>query len=318
MIFMEPHCPLRKGILVTLASMFMGMGFLSYAPMGQAKERVALVVGNSGYVHSGDLKNPVHDADALTLSFARLGFQVIQGKDLSKDAMESRLQEFYQELDDAKVAVFFYAGHGLQLNNKNFLVPVGFDPQDEGYLGDRLIVLDGILSEMTRRTPVNLVFLDACRDNPFTDTLSSRMTKGRSVDIGQGRGVRSFGVGLAEVKGSVGTLIAYATQPGNVAMDGIGNNSPFTVGLLEHLETPGLEVRDLLARVRVHVVDETDGIQIPWDHSSLLERFYFKKKRFRAPPPAVIKALFWGTRERRKGFIPHEVVEPFFPIVKEI
>ncbi|MDH5587218.1 MAG: caspase family protein, partial [Nitrospirota bacterium] len=185
----------------------------------------------------------------------------------------------------AKVAVFFYAGHGLQLNNKNFLVPVDFDPRVEEYLGNQLIVLDTILQEMTRRTPVNVVFLDACRDNPFTDVLSARMTKGRSVAIDQHRGIQTVGTGLAEVKGSVGTLIAYATQPGNVAMDGEGDNSPFTLGLLQHLETPGLEVRELLMKVRGSVVEETSGVQIPWDHSSLMERFYFKKKRFRAPPP---------------------------------
>jgi len=252
---------------------------------GAAQGRVALVVGNSAYVQSGDLKNPVHDANAVSRAFDELGFQVIQGRDLTKAAMTTRLQEFYQALDGAKVAVFFYAGHGLQLNNKNFLVPVDFDPRVAEYLGNQLIVLDTILQEMTRRTLVNVVFLDACRDNPFTDALSARMTKGRSVAIDQHRGIQTVGTGLAEVKGSVGTLIAYATQPGNVAMDGEGDNSPFTLGLLQHLETPGLEVRELLMKVRGSVVEKTNGVQIPWDHSSLMERLYFKKKRFRAPPP---------------------------------
>jgi len=254
-------------------------------PAIAAEGRVAMIVGNSSYIHSRALKNPRHDGDALSQAFTRLGFQVIEGRDLSKTDMEERLQDFYRALESAEVGVFFYAGHGLQLNNKNFLVPVGFDPGIDAYLGDQLIVLDTILNEMTRRTTVNLVFLDACRDNPFATALNARMTTGRSVAIDQQRGVQVVGTGLAEVKGSTGTLIAYATQPGNVAMDGVGENSPFTLGLLDHLETPGLEVRDLLIRVRGSVVKETNGAQIPWDHSSLMERFYFKKKQFRAPPP---------------------------------
>ena len=244
-----------------------------------------MIVGNSGYIHSRALKNPRHDGDALSETFTRLGFRVIQGQDLSKSGMQDRLHDFYSALDEAEVGVFFYAGHGLQLNSKNFLVPVGFDPKGDVFLGDQLIGLESILKEMTSRTPVNLVFLDACRDNPFTTVLNDRMGTGRSVAIDQQRGVLVVGTGLAEVKGSTGTLIAYATQPGNVAMDGVGENSPFTLGLLDHIETPGLEVRDLLIRVRGSVVKETNGAQIPWDHSSLMERFYFKKKIFRAPPP---------------------------------
>ncbi len=257
---------------------------LSWGCAGKASDRLALVVGNAAYAHSEVLKNPVNDVDALSRAFASLGFQVLRSQDLSKAAMEFRLQDFYQKLESAKVAVFFYSGHGLQLKNKNFLVPVEFDPSIEGYLEDQLVLLDGILNQMTKRTAVSLVFLDACRDNPFTDNLNTSIAKGRAVTIDQRRGVR-VGNGLAEVKGSVGTFIAYATQPGNVAMDGAGIHSPFTLGLLKHLETPGLEVRELLMKVRGSVVDETDGVQVPWDHSSLIERFYFKNKGNPSPPP---------------------------------
>ncbi len=274
---------------ISLGMYFFGMlGLLIGLPMDSALSadtRVAMIVGNSGYIHSRALKNPRQDGDALSETFTRLGFRVIQGQDLSKSAMQDRLHDFYEALEEAAVGVFFYAGHGLQLNSKNFLVPVGFDPKEDALLGDQLIGLESILKEMTSRTPVNLVFLDACRDNPFTTALNVRMETGRSVAIDQQRGVQVVGTGLAEVKGRTGTLIAYATQPGNVALDGAGENSPFTLGLLDHIETPGLEVRDLLIRVRASVVKETNGAQIPWDHSSLMERFYFKQKIFRAPPP---------------------------------
>jgi len=258
---------------------------LSWGCAVKGSDRLALVLGNSDYAHSSVLKNPVHDADALSRAFADLGFQVIRSQDLTKAAMESRFQEFYQKLENAEVAVFYYGGHGLQLNSKNFLVPVDFDPSIEGYLENQLVLLDGILDQMAKQTPVNLVFLDACRDNPFSDTINARITQGRSVAIDQRRGVRVVGKGLAEVKGNVGTFIAYATQPGNFALDGTGNNSPFAQGLLKHLGTPGLEIRELLMKVRGSVVDETGGEQIPWDHSSLLERFYFKKKGNLSPPP---------------------------------
>ncbi len=258
---------------------------LSWGCATKSSDRLALIVGNAAYSHSQNLKNPAHDAAALSRAFDDLGFTVIHSQDLSKSAMQSTLKEFYQKLEGAQVGVFYYGGHGLQLNNKNFLVPVEFDPNVEDYLEDQLVLLDGILNQMAGRTPVNLVFLDACRDNPFSNSLKARLTNGRSVAINEQRGIRVVAKGLAEMKGNVGTLIAYATQPGNVALDGEGNNSPFAHGLLSHLNTPGLEIRELLMKVRGSVVDETDGAQIPWDHSSLLERFYFKKKGKRAPPP---------------------------------
>ena len=249
-------------------------------------ERVALIIGNSSYSHSASLKNPVHDASAISQAFNRLGFKVIEGRDLSRSAMDSQVQDFRQRLEKAEIAVLFYAGHGLQINHTNFLVPVDFNSQEEGELASRLFELDTVLSDMTQRARVSLVFLDACRDNPFKGDLTAKLSGGRSLAVDQMRGVRVVGEGLAEVKGRIGTLIAYATQPGNFAADGTGTNSPFTAALLKHLEDPGLEVRELLMQVRNSVVQETNGSQIPWDHSSLVENVYLKKKhRPPSPPP---------------------------------
>ena len=250
-----------------------------------AGERYALVIGNSGYTHSARLGNPTNDARAVAAKMEELGFSVSHGFDLTKPAMDELFQAFSSLLEEDDVAVFFYAGHGMQIDKKNFLVPIDFNPQTVGPLINQLMVLDELLNAMASRAGVNLVFLDACRNNPLANQLVASMTKGRSAIIDQNRDVKVVGQGLAQIKGKVGTLIAYATQPGNVALDGAGSHSPFTTGLLEHIAEPGVEVRKMLTRVRVSVLSETDGQQIPWDHSSLVDSFYFKKKKRRAPPP---------------------------------
>jgi len=250
------------------------------------EERVAFIVGNGSYTQAGALKNPSNDASALAAAFARLGYHVILGKDLSQAQFAAQLQSLFERLDGVEVAVFFYAGHGLQIDSKNFLVPVDFDPNRKEFLTNHLVQLDTIIEGISKRARSSLIFLDACRDNPFANDLQSKLTSGRAVSLDAARGVQVVGTGLAEIKGRVGTLIAYATQPGNVASDGAGLNSPFTTGLLKNLEEPGLEIRELLTKVRVSVVEETGGAQIPWDHSSLLDNFYVKKKPRRfAPPP---------------------------------
>lgn len=247
-------------------------------------ERVAFIVGNSAYSHASPLKNPSNDASALAEAFRRLGFRVIQGQNLSREGTERQLRDFFQHLGRAEAAVFFYAGHGLQINGKNFLVPVDFDPERDEYLTTQLVQLDSVLNEMANRVQHSLVFLDACRDNPFATTLVSKLAKGRSVPIDATRGVKVVGNGLAEAKGNVGMLIAFATQPGNVASDGSGAHSPFATGLLKYLDQP-LEVRELLTKVRMSVVKETASQQIPWDHSSLTENYYLKKEPIESGGP---------------------------------
>jgi uncharacterized caspase-like protein len=262
--------------------------FLAAGPVcaADSEERVAFILGNSDYRHAGHLKNPSNDAAALAAAFARLGYQVLHGKDLTQEALAAQTRSFFERLKGVDVAVFYYAGHGLQIDGRNFVVPVDFDPNRKGHLTDQLAPLDSIVEGMSKRARQSLVFLDACRDNPFAADLKSKLASGRSVSFDAAHGVQSVGSGLAEIKGRVRTLIAFATQPGNVAADGAGLNSPFTAGLLKSLEEPGLEVRELLTKVRVNVVEETAGAQIPWDHSSLLANFYIKKRprRFASPP----------------------------------
>lgn len=258
---------------------------LQPAQAAPPSDRMALIIGNSAYRLTFPLKNPVNDAVALAAALERLGFSVVHGLDLSLAAMDSRISEFTRSLGESKVVFFYYAGHGMQLDGRNYLVPVDFDPGGKDALGDRLIAVDKILNDMTEGQRVNIVILDACRDNPLANKLSAEIKSGRYMSLAGNRSVHIIGKGLAEIKGSVGTLIAYATQPGNVAADGDGNHSPFADGLLQFIESPGLEIRDILTQVRKHVIQETKNRQIPWDHSSMIERVYLKQKQMRSAPP---------------------------------
>lgn len=239
----------------------------SVAPAFADDERVALILGNGAYRHAAPLRNSTNDAAALAQTFARLGYQVLHGEDLTREELAAHTKSFFERLKGADVAVFFYAGHGLQVDGRNFVMPVDFDPLSKVPIVDQLVPLDVFIDGMSRRARQSLVFLDACRNNPLAADLKSRP-------------------GLAEFKGRVRTLIAFATQPGSVAADGDGPNSPFTAALLANLEEPGVEIRELMTKVRVAVVRQTSGAQVPWDHSSLLANFYVKKRprRFAAPP----------------------------------
>ena len=243
-------------------------------------------MGNGEYVHSASLKNPPNDARAMTKELEKLGFKVIPGVNMTKVDMDRVIGAFSARASGADLAVFFYAGHGMQINYKNYLVPIDFNPEDDSYLIEQLVELDRVLYELEKEERTSIVFMDACRDNPLTKVITAKMSQGRSLLIDKDRGVGVVGRGLAEVKGNAGTLIAYATQPGNIALDGTGRHSPFTEAILKYIDEPGLEIRAMLTKVRSRVMRKTRKKQIPWDHSSLIENVYFKKKKkFFAPPP---------------------------------
>jgi hypothetical protein len=235
---------------------------LSSRPSPAASDRVALVIGNGAYRNANPLPNPPNDAADVAAALRAIGFDVVEGRDLDKRAMEAKVVEFGRKLDDARLALFFYAGHGLQVAGKNYLVPIDAKIERAAELGFETIEMSQVLAQMEADKRVNLVFLDACRDNPLARTLARSLAGGtRSASVGQG---------LATIQSAIGTMIAYATQPDNVALDGAGRNSPFTTALLKHLATPGLEVSSLMKRVRADVVQSTNQKQVPWDHSSLM------------------------------------------------
>ncbi len=234
-----------------------------------AEKRVALVIGNSNYSQVGALPNPVNDANDISAALKRGGFEVILGVDVDKREFDTKVRNFADLLENADAAIFFYAGHGLQVSGRNYLLPVDARVQSERDLDFDAVNLDFVLKQMElgRADKTNIVFLDACRDNPFARNLARSMGT-RSASIGKG---------LAQVDTGVGTFIAYATQPGNVALDGTGRNSPFTAALAKHVVEPDRNLTSVMIEVRKEVLAATGGKQVPWDHSALTGEFYFQK-----------------------------------------
>lgn len=268
------------------------LALLSVSVQALAKEdsrRVAIILGNGSYQNTSQLPNPPNDARDISRVLRTLDFQVFSFIDATRQDLERLQRDAERILRGADVGLFFYAGHGMQINGENYMVPVDASFDDVSDILSQLVSLTQFLRRMEEFTPTNLIFLDACRNNPLADVIQNQVAAGRSLNIGDRQKVDRVGQGLAEMHASVGTLIAYATQPGNVAEDGQGGNSPFTTGILRHIREPGQEIREILTAVRVSVLDETKQRQIPWDHSSLTEEFYFiepvKPKDFPIPPP---------------------------------
>ncbi|MGI9463121.1 MAG: caspase family protein, partial [Aestuariivirgaceae bacterium] len=225
-----------------------------------AAERVALIIGNSAYQSAAELKNPRNDAEALANMLTGFGFLVLKGIDVDQFNFKTLVRAYTREIKDAKLALFFYAGHGLQVGRRNFLLPVDAELKDEADLDFETIEMNFIIQQMERKKRTNIILMDACRNNPFAANLARNMGT-RSTSIGRG---------LAAVDTGVGTFVGFATQPGNVALDGESINSPFTKAIIKHLAEPGLDIGVLMRRVREEVIAETDGKQVPWSNSSLV------------------------------------------------
>src|SRR5262245_42938439 len=247
-----------------------------FCAAAHADKRVALVIGNSAYQYTGALANPRNDAQDVAAALNPLGFRVILGTDLAKQALDLKLREFARALEGADVGVFFFAGHGLQVKGMNYLVATDAKLEAERDLDFETLRVDHVLSHMEREAKTNIVLLDACRNNPIARNLA------RTIGT---RGVNENS-GLAPVASALGTFIAFATQPGAIASDGVGRNSPFSAALKKHLSAPGMSVTDLMIEVRKEVVVATTGSQVPWDHSALQGRFYFAPA-VQAAAPAI-------------------------------
>ncbi|MGA7806965.1 caspase family protein [Bradyrhizobium sp.] len=231
-----------------------------------ADKRVAFVVGNGAYRNVPQLPNPVVDAQAMAKVLRSVGFDVVEGTNLTRDKMTDKLLEFGRRAEGADIAVFYYAGHGIAVNGTNYLLPVDADLKSEMdvKLGAAINV-DLTLDQTLADAKVKLVFLDACRDNPFAAKIrSARATRSIAVDSG-----------LADMKSGEGTLIAFATGPGQTALDGeSGTNSPFTRALVAHITQPGVEIQQAMTEVRAEVNEETNKNQLPWDHTNLVGSVY--------------------------------------------
>ena len=226
---------------------------------------VALVIGNSSYANTPALANPANDAGDIAASLKKLGFDVIAETDLSKRAMDDAFRRFARAMDGADAALFYYAGHGMQYQGVNYLMPVDAKLRHETDLPYEMAKVDDILADMARVKGVRIVILDACRDNPLESNLKRSVSTTRGIPVTRG---------LARITRTQGLLVAYATQPGQVAEDGSTRNSPFTSSLLRHIATPGLEVGPLFRRVASDVNKTTKGKQTPELSVSLLGEFY--------------------------------------------
>ena len=248
------------------ASLFALAALLAGIAPAAAEKRVALVIGNSAYENVPRLTNPSNDAADVAAKLKALGFEVVEGIDLGKRDMEKRIRAFAEALSGADVGLFYYAGHGLQVDQRNFLAPIDAQLKSESDLDFEAVQLDLVLKNMVRNASTSIVFLDACRDNPLAANLAQ---VGRSLDVGRG---------LARVEAAASMMIVYATEPGKVALDGTGRNSPFTGALLRHIDTEGASISDVMIAVRNDVLSETSGKQRPFESASLTGQFFFKPK----------------------------------------
>ncbi|NVN85991.1 MAG: caspase family protein [Rhodopseudomonas sp.] len=258
---------LWKTITLGATAVAIGLCGLCDASPALAEQRVALVIGNSSYQHAPALANPRNDAADVGEKLKRLHFELFGGQDMDRAAMLAALTAFGRAAEKADVALVFYAGHGLQINGQNYLVPVDANVGYEAEADIALVPFNVVMQQLNRGSSINIAILDACRDNPFAKDLSRTMGT---------RALGALGRGLSRAPSVSGSFIAYATQPDNVALDGSGRNSPFTSALLKFIERPELSISDLMIEVRKEVISATGGKQVPWDSSSLTGRFSFR------------------------------------------
>jgi tetratricopeptide (TPR) repeat protein len=241
----------------------------------ETNRRVALVIGNGTYARVKPLPNPSNDARAMAKSLRDIGFVVTEGTDLDRAAMQATIRDFLRDAARSQVAVVYYAGHGVQIDGRNYLVPVDLEFRAGSGMTDAMMDMDTIMAGLDDQVRTNILILDACRNNPMAPKLASA---GPARDIEAGSGLAAPAtLGAGSTLGA-GTLIAFATAPGQVALDGEGANSPFSAALTRHIGTPGLEVQQMLTRVRAEVVAATKGKQVPWSNSSLLGEVYLAEK----------------------------------------
>jgi len=282
-----------RSILLALALFAVADRPGSAAPM-PGEPRVALVIGNSAYPGSAALRNPVNDARAMAAKLHALGFDVTAVENGTKQQMERAIGLFSHKLNANTVSLFFYAGHGMQVNGKNFLLPIDAEVETEQTVRLEAVDVDAVLDQMSgAQGRFNIVILDACRNNPFEHRFRGRAG------------------GLASIDAPAGSYIAYATAPGKVAADGSGDHGLYTSELLAALDAPDAKIEDVFKHVRASVIEKSAGNQTPWESSSLTGDFYFTPPTasptagsgtapapaaaFAQPSQPTTEALFWDT-----------------------
>jgi tetratricopeptide (TPR) repeat protein len=248
----------------------------SPAPSQPLGRRIALVIGNGDYVHAPQLTNPPNDARLIAKNLKEMGFEVSDGVNLDRAAMTKLIGDFLRAAATANTAVLYYAGHGVQIDGQNYLLPVDVKFTGVSDFTSEMTEVSTILAGLDDGIRANVVILDACRDNPLAQQVAQPASPSRSIAVPTGLASPSS-LGKGATSGA-GTLLAFATAPGDVALDGDGADSPFSLALGRHISTPGLEVQQMLTRVRAEVVAATRGKQVPWSNSSLLGEVYLAGK----------------------------------------
>jgi Caspase domain/YARHG domain len=262
-------------------------------------QKAALVIGNGAYRSVTPLINPPNDASDMAASLGHIGYAVTLVKDGDLQAMNDGLRAFLRDADHADSVVVFYSGHGVQVKGHNYLIPVSARIADELDLDTQAISLDKLLDLVDGAAPkVKIVILDSCRDNPLTRTL----VRGAGT-----RGLARIDLDAASAKG---TLIAFSTAPGSVAQDGTGRNSPFTQALLAHMQTPGLDIRQMFGQVRADVDRQTQGGQTPWVNEAIIGSFAMAGTVADLQPVKTIQLVPQGEAEPQPQPDPAQPPEP--------
>ncbi len=269
--------------LAAFSGLFMAALLLqATASAATGDKRIALVIGNSAYQHATHLPNPRNDAAAFAQTLRGSDFEVIEGIDLPKQKMEELIDQFTERAYDAQVALIFYAGHGMQVDGNNYLIPVDAELTSAAQLRTRTVQMDSLIKALPIDPAIGIILIDACRDNPLARSFAASLPPTRSATVNSGlAAIQTTTAG----DGTGGLLIGYATDPGAVALDGDGQNSPYTSALVRHLATPGVNVQSALTRVRGDVVSATGGRQRPWFNASLGREVFLAGEA--APVPAV-------------------------------
>ena len=261
------HLP---GFALALLGCWLGLGPAS------AETRVALVIGNGAYASTARLPNPSHDAEDVSASLRRSGFEVIQGVDLRQADMQDLTIRFARAASRADVALFYYSGHAMQYNGVNYLMPVDATLTDEADL-KRFVRVDEIVNDLQQAKNLRILVLDSCRDNPLAETLKRSAGTTRAASIGRG---------LSKVEAPRGTIVSFSTQSGQVAADGVGRNSPYTTAFLKHIEQPQ-EIGDVFRDISSDVYDASGKTQLPELSLSIIGKFYLNGPAAGAVAPAA-------------------------------
>ncbi|MBY3238217.1 peptidase [Rhizobium laguerreae] len=264
--------------LLIITAMLLSIGTAFAAVTEESGRRVALVIGNSVYKTLPSLPNPANDVEEVATTLRAAGFDVTIGVNVDRIGLEDTVRRFLRSTSNAEAGLIYYSGHGIQVGGQNFIVPVDATLETPYDVETQTMPLDLILNHLKQNSRVQLIFLDACRNNPFN---AQKFWMAEKLEpVGATRG-------LARIDSDLGSLIAFSTEPGQVALDGTGALSPYSESFIKRASEPNREIRQVLTDVRRDVIAMTDGKQVPWENSSLMDSFYF----IPAPPPPSVEPM---------------------------